>query len=302
MIIPEAKSTDEYELSIKQFRYDEINPRPMFDASFIYSVHVNGYNKALEIRSNRPVNDNVVIDLLFQELLPGTSLDEYTYFNEYSSRRGYTFSFIRVFEDGTRAEIPESQLSEQRIRTPISDALWLRAEKLISKAYDASENFMREWWFDGTEDDPSFLFSGPDSPYGAGGSWEITLSQNKQARLSVVINETYVLSSKVQCRDQYHHGNAMFHFKFDPVFFTDEEPWVMPTWASQLINPNPNSFSQSFGECAFILRDEAGDFIPDDRNEKGIGDKLALINGLIRIHNHLNNPGMSDEAYQKSLG
>lgn len=76
MIIPEAKSTDEYELSIKEFRYDEINPRPIFDASFIYSVHVNGYNKALEIRSNRPVNDEVVIDLLFRELLKGTYLDE----------------------------------------------------------------------------------------------------------------------------------------------------------------------------------------------------------------------------------
>jgi len=293
MIIPEAKSADEYELSIKEFRYDEINPRPIFDASFIYSVHVNGYNKAHEIRSNRPENDNVVIDLLFRELLNGIYLDEY------SSQYGYTDSFIRVFEDGTRAEIHESQLSEQRMRTPISDALWLRAEKLISKAHDASENFMR-YWFDGTEDDPSDLYSGSEGPYGAGYLWEITLSQNKQARLSVVISETCVVSSKVQTRDQYHLGNAMFHFKFDPVFFTDDEPWVMPTWASQLINPG--ALSRSFGEFAFILRHEGGDFIRDYVREKGIGDKLALINGLIRIHNHLNNPGMSDEAYQKSLG
>jgi hypothetical protein len=295
MIFPEAKSADEYELSIKEFRYDEINPRPIFDASFIYSVHVNGYNKAHEIRSNRPENDNVVIDLLFRELLTGIYLDEH------SSQTGYTDSFIRVFEDGTRAETHESQLSEKRMRTPISDALWLRAEKLISKAHDASENFMR-CWFDGTEDDPSELCSGSEGPYGAGYLWEITLSQNKQARLSVVISETFVVSSKVQTRDQYHLGNAMFHFKFDPVFFTDEEPWVMPTWASQLINPNPHAFRRSFGECAFILRDEGGDFIRDYVLEKYIGDKLALINGLIRIHNHLNNPGMSDEAYQKTLG
>ena len=293
MIIPEAKSADEYELSIKEFRYDEINPRPIFDASFIHSVHVNGYNKAHEIRSNRPENDNVVIDLLFQELLPGAALDE-------KIERGYTPSFIRVFEDGTRAEIDESQLSEQRIRTPISDALWRRAEKLISKAYDASENCMRFDWFDGTEDDPSDLYFGSEGPYGERYLWEITLSQNKQARLSVVISETCVVSSKVQTRDQYHLGNAMFHFKFAPVFFTDEEPWVMPTWASQLINPG--ALSRSFGEFAFILRHEGGDFIRDYVREKGIGDKLALINGLIRIHNHLNNPGMSDEAYQKSLG
>lgn len=293
MIIPEAKSTDEYELSIKEFRYDEINPRPIFDASFIYSVHVNGYNKALEIRSNRPVNDEVVIDLLFRELLKGTYLDED------SSQRGYTPSFIRVFEDGTRAEIHEPQLSEQIMRTPISDALWLRAEKLISKAYDASENFMR-YWFDDPVAGPFELFSGPEGPYGALYLWEITLSQNKQARLSVVISETCVVSSKVQTRDQYHLGNAMFHFKFAPVFFTDEEPWVMPTWASQLINPG--ALRRSFGEFAFILRDEGGDFIRDYAREKGIGDKLALINGLIRIHNHLNNPGMSDEAYRKSLG
>jgi len=301
MIIPEAKSADEYELSIKEFRYDEINPWPIFDASFIHSVHVNGYNKAHEIRSNRPENDNVVIDLLFQELLPGADLDE-------KIERGYTPSFIRVFEDGTRAEIDESQLSEQRIRTPISDALWRRAEKLISKAYDASENCMRFDWFDGTEDDPSFLFSGSGGPYAAGYLGEITLSQNKQARLSVVIRETFVVSRKVQCRDQCHLGNAMFHFKFDPVFFTDEEPWVMPTWASQLINGDPHAFSRSFGEYGFILRDEGGDFILFDYvREKYLGDKLALnklalINGLIRIHNHLNNPGMSDESYQKSLG
>gem|GEM_PF-3386209 len=100
----------------------------------------------------------------------------------------------------------------------------------------------------------------------------------------------------------------MFHFKFDPVFFTDEEPWVMPTWASQLINGDPHAFSRSFGEYGFILRDEGGDFILFDYvREKYLGDKLALnklalINGLIRIHNHLNNPGMSDESYQKSLG
>jgi hypothetical protein len=293
MIIPEAKSTDEYELSMRGLGHEELNLRPVFDASFIYSVHINGYNKALEIRSNRPENDDVVIDLLFRELL-----------QEGDHRYGYTYSFIRVFEDGTRVEIPESERSEERMRRPVSDALWLRAEKLISKASDASDNFM--WsWTTGTADDPKEMTYNFDNQQGWLDFCEITFSQNKQARLSVVIRESCHESAQLLTRDQYHFGNAMFHYKFDPAFFTDEEPWVMPTWASQLIKPDDRSRSE--GEFAFILRDEGGDFIRDDvragwNKQTAKWDKLALINGLIRIHNHLNNPGMSDEAYQKSLG
>jgi hypothetical protein len=287
MIIPEAKFEDEYELSMTMGVVNE-DIRDVFDASFIYSVSINGYNRAIELRSNRVQSEDDLVSMLFKEMM------------RFGYSEGYTDSFFRVSENGVAASIDDSRAALEKNRKPIPSHLWRRAELIEHKA-DHAGNVLN----DSLIDEPQSM-EGIDYKHGYGGEniLEVTLAQNKQTKVAILVREKWDASS-VYITPGYEHCGAIYHFKVESKEHANAEPWVTPTWVSEVIDPGASC--RWHGVYTLSLAREDGEFAVNNfcagwSQDKGKWNKLALINGLIRIHNHLSNPGMTDEDYSKLQG
>jgi len=297
MIIPEAKTAAGYRLSVRHPQsYEEGPSGRVFDAGFIESVYVHGFNKAQDIRSNQASNDDMVIDALFRDMMMngGQSYDE------------FTDLFVRVREVEGANDISGAQKSDDGGRTPVANTLWIRAEAIARKAWKATSVFAdselheahgNEVWFNGSRSRGHKVLA------------EVTLSQADSPILSLWISESFDTTWEGDSPNFQHYG-AAFHYKYEPHAAAENLGWLVPTWLSLLARGGPSSRPNwaHYGDYTFVLRDEDGEFEigglkePHFKRPAGYDDELCIINGLIRIHNHLNNPGMTDEAYRQLLG
>ncbi len=295
MIIPEAKTTDGYRLSIRHlYSYEKAPSCTLFEAGFIESVYLHGFNKAQDIRSSPAINDDTIIDALFRDMMRCGHTDKVE----------LTDLFVRAREGEDANHVYGAQKPDDSGRRQVPNALWLRAEAITKKAWMAAHAFAA------TELEAAYEEVHFD--YGSGGyerHAEVTLFFGGIPILSLFIRESIDARWNGCCRT-WDNWFAAFHFKYEPNLAAGEVGWMMPTWVSVLagsgVRGEPEGISA--GHYTFTLRDEHGEFevggcsAPHFRRPHGYDDRLCIINGLIRIHNHLNNPGMTDEAYRQLLG
>lgn len=258
-----------------------VGPSFNYDADFIDEVLKDGYVKAaMKMKSPASVPDEKKTDMLAKDL--------------YNQWLGWGDEYLtettRFVKSSDRAPHVPGELSGGRI--PVSDELWRGAKMVIRSLNILLLDLPRRFGADG--DDAPFsepVFDAPpycfwvnvESISRTGGKPEILLTLP-------LARDGGMFTRRITMADHYELLHD-FQFRYDPSSGAVSDAWMMQSYI--------NSFkSGSFGTMAFYLCKGLGEpfrEMPVGGNIQSI--EARIMRGLIRIQNHLNNPGMSDEEY-----
>lgn len=274
--------------------YDSVkegNVAPMFfyDADFIDTALKEGYLKALErLRSPMSLSDDKKTDMLLKDMIIARALGPESFFSE-------TTRFVRAAD---RVTSGVGGLIDGKI--PVSDEIWLRADSL-SRALVASVLELSES-LEIKEDNGSMFRDWPTSyqylrmvgvrglPSGGDG-------KNFQFTAPIFVDGG-TMSNRLYWVPYSEHYWVFFHFRFDPAADKKTEAWKMQSTLNTFGN-----FGDLHSERYLLCAEEGAQFneVVNEPFPFDSSIEKRIVRGLIRIQNHLNNPGMTDEEYLSLL-
>ena len=263
-------------------------PLFFYDADFIFSVIKDGYETTAD-KMGCPTrfSDDKKIDMLVKDLFSPES-------GYWSVEDGDSLTETERFvKSGDRAAMQLGELVGGKI--PVSGEIWSKALLIFwdlnSCRYDYTEHFEQE----------GFRRVKQEDFQSAGHFWVNVVgdnvSNNRQEvllTLPLVCDAGYIIRYIYECNsvmiDQF------FNYRFEPTADEMTEAWALQTYINQgFCFPE---FGAPLDPVFFLCTEPGRPFKNVDHRrfiDKDI--KSLLIRGLIRIQNHLNNPGMTDEEY-----
>ena len=271
-------------LNYDSVKEGNVVPTFFYDADFIDGALNEGYLKTLErLRNPMSLSDDKKTDMLLKDMIIARALGPESFFSE-------TTRFVRVAD---RVNSGVGGLIEAKI--PVSDELWLRADSL-SRALVASVQKLSES-LEIREDNGSRFRDCPTShqylrmvgvrglsPRGDGRSFQFT---------APIFVDGGTMSNRLYLVPFYEDYWVYFHFRFDPAADKRAEAWKMQSVLNTFGGFNIHSER-------YLLCTEAGaqfNEVVDEPFSFEPSIKKRIVRGLIRVQNHLNNPGMTDEEY-----
>jgi hypothetical protein len=271
-------------LNYDSVKEGNVAPTFFYDADFIDGALNEGYLKTLERLGNpMSLSDDKKTDMLLKDMIIARALGPESFFSE-------TTRFVRVAD---RVNSGVGGLIEGKI--PVSDELWLRADSL-SRALVASVQKLSES-LEIREDNGSRFRDWPTShqylrmvgvrglsPRVDGRSFQFT---------APIFVDGGTMSNRLYLVPFYEDYWVYFHFRFDPAADKRAEAWKMQSVLNTFGGFNIHSER-------YLLCTEAGaqfNEVVDETFSFEPSIKKRIVRGLIRIQNHLNNPGMTDEEY-----
>lgn len=268
----------------------EERPAFFYDADFIDKVIKDGYVAASE-RMKHPTrfSDDKKIDMLVKDMFNLSGGSSCWYNGETETAR-----FVKTAD---KAPVEEGELAEGKI--PVSDEIWSKAllinSNLANYRHESAERYQREC-DDGSTIKDHVFFSADTVWVNVEG--DATGSGKNEVLLTLpLVRDGGVFRRIIE--PPYNPDFAMdLHFRFGPEIDKITDNWALQWRINTLVRPSP--------EEVFILCGEPGrpfKEVPShefwESNYSRTGDQL--IRGLVKIQNHLNNPGMSDEEYLSLL-
>jgi len=279
------------------FEEDNVAPKFSYDADFIDSALNEGYLKTLErFKNPMSMSDDKKTDMLLKDMINATAVGQRAVEESFFSE---TARFVRA-PDRVNSDV--GGLIEGKI--PVSDEIWLRAD-FLSNALVASVRELRER-IEKTESDGSDFRYGPTQ---IGGSPWIAVEGlsprgiNRNFRFTIPVFLEGTIVNSLYWMPFHEDFNVYFHFRFDPAADKISEAWRMQSVLNKgMMGYVPNNHSEfyllSAGAGAHfneVVEPSWSVAKPFSRHVDEVEERITR--GLIRIQNHLNNPGMSDEEY-----
>jgi hypothetical protein len=295
-----------YDVAQANYRYsmfeeDNVAPKFSYDADFIESALNEGYLKTLErFKNPMSMSDDKKTDMLLKDMINATAVGQRAVEESFFSE---TARFVRA-PDRVNSDV--GGLIEGKI--PVSDEIWLRAD-FLSNALVASVRELRER-IEKTESDGSDFRYGPTQIDGSlwiavEGLSPRGINRNFRFTIPVFLEGTIVNS--LYWMPFHEDFNVYFHFRFDPTADKISEAWRMQSALNTgyLRNNHSEFYLLSAGAGAHfkeVIEPSWSVALPlfqrmDEVRKKSDEVEKRITRGLIRIQNHLNNPGMSDEEY-----
>ncbi len=275
--------------SVAARNYDSVKegnvaPTFFYDADFIDGALNEGYLRTLErLRNPMNLSDDKKTDMLLKDMIIARALAPESFFSE-------TTRFLRGAD---RVNSDAGGLVEGKI--PVTDELWLRADSLsralVASVQELSENLeiredngSRFRYWPTSEQGLRMVGVRGLSPLGDGRNFQFT---------APIFMDGGTMSNRLYVVPFYEDYWVYFHFRFDPAADKRAEAWKMQSVL--------NTFGGfNFHSERYLLCTEAGaqfNEVVDESFSFEPSIEKRIVRGLIRIQNHLNNPGMTDEEY-----
>jgi hypothetical protein len=272
-------------LNYDSVKEGNVAPTFFYDADFIDGALNEGYLQTLErLRNPMSLSDDKKTDMLLKDMIIARALGPESFLSE-------TTRFVRAAD---RVNSGVGGLIEGKI--PVSDELWLRADSL-SRALVASVQELSEK-LEIREDNGSRFRNWPTSDQHlrmVGVRGLSPRGDGRDFRFHVpIFVDGGTMSNPLYWVPYAEDYWVYFHFLFDPAADKRAEVWKMQSALNTFGNFG------NFHSESYLLCTEAGvqfNEVVDESFSFEPSINKRITRGLIRIQNHLNNPGMTDEEY-----